>query len=159
MNRRKFIGSVAVTGSIALSGCLAESASTSLTQAPEDAVTVKKDKSSNSEIVYKASGHLEKGEFGAMSLGGKLNFKLDWTLDASSPIDIWVLEQKEMDAFRDGGEISYFQGVSKSGVKSGNASGTVPFGKHILIWENSGAFETTPESAVDFDATVRLSLG
>ncbi|WP_227379710.1 hypothetical protein [Haladaptatus halobius] len=50
----------------------------------------------------------------------------------------------------------YSRGVSKFGVKSGKASDPMQLGKHMIIFENSGTFETAPEGAVDSDATVRM---
>ncbi|WP_435158928.1 hypothetical protein [Haladaptatus sp. DFWS20] len=157
MNRREFISAaVAVSGTL-LSGCVGETEATKLEQAPESAIKISTIKESNSENVSKISGHLESGEFEGMNFWGKTGYTLEWDIEVKGgPIDVWVMEQNQLKAFRDRGEIMYSRGVSEFGVKSGKAFGTMQPGKQMIVFENSGVFNTTPEGAVDFDATVRM---
>lgn len=159
MNRRTFLDSVAVIGGTAVAGCTGTSQKRALRRADESAVKMSATTEHSSESVYKGSGHLETGEFAKMNFWSKIEFTFEWELHVTNgdPIDVWVLPQKEFKPFRNQGDVSYFHDVSKMAVTSGKASGTIRPGKHMIIWENSKAYETVPNGAVDFDAIVHMT--
>lgn len=158
MNRRTFLGSMAALSGVAFAGCTGKTQETTLRRTDESAVEISTIKEHSSESVYDCTGHLEKEEFADMKFWSKIEFTFEWKLSVTNgaPIDVWVIPQKEFKSFRNQEDPSFFDSVSKMNVNSETVSGTIRPGNHMIIWENSDAYATTPKGAVDFNVIIHL---
>jgi len=157
--RRAVLGGVGAVGAVVVGGGFLLATRTPHRNAGGDAWLDRRQQASFAARGFGGTVELEEGEWVGRTLTFKQGLVVAIRVETRdrSPIDIWTLNERDIETYRSREEFAEIENLSRTGVRNGEISATLPVGDYAFIWDNTAVYGSEPDG--DVVADVALAYG